>query len=1831
MSSSSADRDPLELLAEEFVARYRAGEQPTISEYVARYPECAEQIRDLFPTLLEIEQLKPREGDATGDFVPARTASASIPLQIGEFRILREVGRGGMGVVYEAIQGSLGRHVALKVLGGGTVVDPRRLERFRREAKAAAKLHHTNIVPVFGTGEADGLYYYAMQYIAGQGLDQVLAELRRLRERGSSGSVTPVVLPAATIALSQAEAAAHSLWTGRFALASPLAQLPAPRSGETDTGTGLSNPSDSVITASIGRHYWEGVARLGVQAASALAHAHAQGVLHRDIKPSNLLLDPQGTLWVTDFGLAKMAEEDNLTAAGDIVGTLRYMAPERFEGRCDARADLYALGLTLYELLTMRSAFDETAREKLILQVTQGHPPRPALLNPEVPRDLETIVLRAMAREPEARYASAEEMAEDLQCFVEDRPIRARRASLSERLWRWGRRNPLVASLTAALLLVLVGATIASSIAALSFHDLAEKERAARTSAEQKEQQIAADLDRLNRANGLFESGLRHAVRKDWARALTDYTEATTLRPDNSQVWSDRGVLYLRLGLAEEAAADFNQLFRVRLPNEPAWWSFHGILRLHVGDRNGYQAVSRGVWQHFPAPNSPEVVRALTQIATLTPEGSADPARLVRLVQEVAERFPTEDFSAQQVAALHRAGSHREVATLTAPVDAARTRALRITDLCFRAMSLAQLGEKEAAQASLEAARDKLDATASILSLQSFGPEPAERYVGSYPPAEKQETLCDWVVDTLLFREAAQVVGGNSEDHPLPLFLRARGCAALDRWQEADEATTRALRFCLGDDKHLRIPAVALIEQARLAALRGRWAEVETALDRATKMAPPAYPVLEQGIKLYTAQGRDAEARKYLDQALVRAPNDLELRLERSRALMRLADWPGAAADLVAILNDQRWQPRFSKKGFGGSFGGGFFDSYFPSRHMDTLAPVSLPDPRKQVREEIVRHEELYRLVNKQRPQDGELHLERGRFLLKNNRWQEAGQHYVRWVEQNPPGQSPEVQLGQIAETVAPYDVVFDTLIQRWPSNTALWRARSAWLLRKGEVDKAADAVVATLPRPGAPDPSLENAFLVILESDKLFQAVATRRPEDVNLWMARFQQQAMKQQWDEAETAARHAAKLQPDNVMLLRRLAQTLRGGSRWESATAYYLQAQKRSPNDASLDMELFHLYSQRKQWDEAARTLASALTHASLPPKPGDPPSPSVAMIYSQINQKEVLEELTKRRPNDAQLWLNYGHFFASNNQMEKALPALARGAQLARNDSRAWSEVARVYLRFSKWEEAGAAIGQAFRHVGPPGKPGMNHEGFMQSFSYVSPEQCNKLIEHCPQEGALWLLRGHRLATRREWKPALADLTRATELIPKSAEAWLELGRAQATMAQVAAGVVALPDWEQAASAFSRVLDLHPPVSIDTFAPPEEIPVRRVYFEIIVRSFGRPNTQGPDCSGFFKAVAALRPKDAALWQEYYRFLKSSQPAPQNARAEIRRALEEMVKRAPGEPQTWLERAAFLVSINEFDQASSDCLAAAKLLPQTFTWNPDLYKNPAYRAHNRLYDMVSTAPRIFELFTARRKDDPYPWFFRANRRPSEDVAGYLADLERAVTSRPEDTFFRNVRRSGFLAVGQWEKAAELFAAELKEKEPEAGAFLWIEAASAFAATGQTERYKAWCRRMEEVWQTPRDPQPRQSLAWAALLLPDSGIKPDKLLAFAQDAQKANPTPPWNTFTVALAHSRRGEHATAVTLVRDYLKATAATNHPIQDQVLLKLLLALALARDGKPNEASPVFQTACMQMDETLGLGEKRRRLGPGHAWAGAFALRREVEALLNAKTPKKDQP
>jgi tetratricopeptide (TPR) repeat protein len=459
-----------------YMTAAEAGQSPDPEKLMAEHPAVADRLRACLASLRLVER-------AAGSFAAGAADGGSVGLErpevLGDFRIIREVGRGGMGVVYEAEQVSLGRRVALKVLPFTATMDPRQLQRFHNEARAAAGLHHTNIVPVYAVGCERGVHYYAMQFIDGRTLADVIAHQRR--EGGQQLPRPPA-----------AEAAAASTST-----APPAAQATS------------ATPRDAA--------YFRRAAEWGIQAAEALDCAHSLGVVHRDVKPGNLLVDGGGRLWVTDFGLAQVQSDARLTLTGDLVGTLRYMSPEQALAKrvvIDHRTDVYSLGATLYELLTLEPAYSGSDRQELLRQIAFEEPRPLRRINKAIPGELETIILKALEKNPVERYGTAQELADDLRRWLDDRPIRARRPSLMQRLRKWGRRHRAAVA-AAAVVLVLGSAMLAGSVGWQAHGWEARREQTAQAVAQaldeaalwQQQRRLPEALSAVRRADGLVRGG----------------------------------------------------------------------------------------------------------------------------------------------------------------------------------------------------------------------------------------------------------------------------------------------------------------------------------------------------------------------------------------------------------------------------------------------------------------------------------------------------------------------------------------------------------------------------------------------------------------------------------------------------------------------------------------------------------------------------------------------------------------------------------------------------------------------------------------------------------------------------------------------------------------------------------------------------------------------------------------------------------------------------------------------------------------------------------------------------------------------------------------------------------------------------------------------------------------------------------------------------------------------------------------------------------------------------------------------------------------------------
>lgn len=406
------------------------GREPDMDRAAAEHPELAEPLAVCLDSVNFLHRAALGFECAEANEEPPRH---TVQRQIGDYRIVREIGRGGMGVVYEAQQTSLNRRVALKVLPFAAVLDQRQIARFENEARAAAQLHHPHIVPVFAVGCERGVHYYAMQYVEGQPFDTAIEEM------GRPG--------AATRAIGEKD---HT------------------SSGESKASSDNSTLRSLANTDSAGsRAYFRAICQLGIQAADALQHAHDYGIVHRDVKPSNLLLDREAKLWITDFGLARCQADTGMTTTGQVIGTLNYMSPEQAAGKAglmDHRTDIYSLGITLYEALTLCPAFEGTDRSELLKRIGEEEPKLPRRINPAIPVDLETIVLKAISKLPSQRYASAGEMAEDLQRFLDGKPTLARRPTLAQRAGKWAGRHRRAVFSAVVLVAVAIAGLLTSTL-----------------------------------------------------------------------------------------------------------------------------------------------------------------------------------------------------------------------------------------------------------------------------------------------------------------------------------------------------------------------------------------------------------------------------------------------------------------------------------------------------------------------------------------------------------------------------------------------------------------------------------------------------------------------------------------------------------------------------------------------------------------------------------------------------------------------------------------------------------------------------------------------------------------------------------------------------------------------------------------------------------------------------------------------------------------------------------------------------------------------------------------------------------------------------------------------------------------------------------------------------------------------------------------------------------------------------------------------------------------------------------------------------------------------
>ena len=561
-------------ILDDYLTELESGHIPDEQAIMRANPDLHEYLLPHFSSLRMMQGLK-RISD---DDQPHATVD-DTPRELGDYVLQREIARGGMGIVFEATNKTLHRKVALKVLPFAAVLNQKQIDRFRNEAQAAARLHHPNIVPIYAVGVDRGVHYYAMQFIEGRSLSEALDELRQQFQNGARLPDREVV---------DGQLASTSPWLSRSASTSAdtwnrgqsSAHVPkVPRAG------GTRSYGD--------RDYFSQVAKLGIEVANAMQHAHALGIIHRDIKPSNLLVDQSGKTWVADFGLAHIPSEMSMTRPGDVLGTIRYMSPEQAAGNryVDHRTDIYSIGITLYELLTLQPAFDCEDSATFLRQIPDVEPPLPRKRNRSVPLDLENIVLKAIAKDPPDRYTTAVELADDLQRFLEGLPTLAKKPSVVDRAHKWARRHRQMVAV-AAMFLLAVSILSGTATALLMRERSRTKSQQMQTLAEQRRTQmslkkareivddlgvrVSEDLASIP-GTGKVRSALLLQT-ESYYQFILDQTPASahaddSINWDRSVALNNAGKIAKQLGKDDESLAAFRKARRLleALPHEPRY------------------------------------------------------------------------------------------------------------------------------------------------------------------------------------------------------------------------------------------------------------------------------------------------------------------------------------------------------------------------------------------------------------------------------------------------------------------------------------------------------------------------------------------------------------------------------------------------------------------------------------------------------------------------------------------------------------------------------------------------------------------------------------------------------------------------------------------------------------------------------------------------------------------------------------------------------------------------------------------------------------------------------------------------------------------------------------------------------------------------------------------------------------------------------------------------------------------------------------------------------------------------------------------------------------
>jgi serine/threonine-protein kinase len=562
--------------------------------------------------------------------------------------------------------------------------------------------------------------------------------------------------------------------------------------------------------------------------AGAMHAAHQRGVVHRDLKPGNVLLAADGTPKISDFGLAKMLDGPaGQTQTGAILGTPSYMAPEQARGQnreIGPAVDVYALGAILYELLTGRPPFLGLTVLETLGQVCSIDVVPPHRLQPRVPRDLETICLKCLRKEIGERYPTAAALAEDLQRFLSDQPIKARPVRWHERLARWCRRNPVLTGLAALLVVMLLAGNALVTWKWQEAEQARQAERQSRQEADDRAAEIREGLERMKAANALLERSATYRDLGAWDNAEADLTRAIRLRPEDPRVWMERAHLYTRLGLWELAAPDVARSFALQEPAVP--WNYHmyALLRLHAGDAPGYREFCARMRERFAGTKQIGFATSLVRTCALAPDPDGDPTWLVELGQSIAAVDPTNAWIAYVAGVAHYRAGHYEQAVQNCrrSFELNPIWQLQAVNGPILAMAHYHLGQGRAAHEALdEAAKARERAVREMY----------QAAVGFWSIG-----WWDWLESQLHDREARELLGlPPPPDDPRIHFLRGRALSHLQRRTEAAAEFDAARRLGLKDQT---LRSVAHRNQGHYHVRHQEWAKAHAEFAQAVAAAP---------------------------------------------------------------------------------------------------------------------------------------------------------------------------------------------------------------------------------------------------------------------------------------------------------------------------------------------------------------------------------------------------------------------------------------------------------------------------------------------------------------------------------------------------------------------------------------------------------------------------------------------------------------------------------------------------------------------------------------------------------------------------------------------------------------------------------------------------------------------------------------------------------------------------------------------------------------------------------------------------------------------------------